>query len=153
MATTIKGLKTAFKKANRRVDKAFARYKKALAPLYVPYGGEIVSAESLCFSEGGYYTDGQGVTRWYEGSLLDFATELSWTFYRRGRGGKFYEKERYAGREWDAYKRAYQPVGQDYLDLLKLEREIDASADEREEILARLAHMGYDVQADAELQK
>ena len=153
MATTIKELKTAFKKANRRVGKAFAQYKKALAPLYVPYRGEIVSVESLCFSEGGYYTDGKGITRWCEGSLHDFATDISYILYRRGRNGKFYEKERYAGRVWDAYEQAYQLVGQDYLDLLKLEREIDAATDEREEILARLAHMGYDVQADAELQK
>lgn len=135
MATTIKGLKTAFKKANRRVDKAFARYKKAIAPLHMPYGNEIVPVESHCFSEGGYYTDGQGVTRWCEGRLHDFATELSRTFYRRGRGGKFYEKP------------------QKDIDLLKLEREIDASIDEREEILARLVHMGYDVYADAELWK
>lgn len=140
MAMTIKGLKTALKKANRRVDKSFARYKKALLPLYLQINDNAAPRYVSAY-------DNSVI----QGRVAHFATESSWTFYRRGRDGKFYEKERYAGREWDAYKRAYQPVGQDYLDLCKLEAAIDAALDEREKILTQIEKLGVNPYVDQEL--
>lgn len=128
---TIKGLKIALKKANRRVDKAFARYKKALMPLYLQINDKSAPRYVSAYQNSVIHEQ-----------VVNFATDCSWTFYRRGRGGKFYEKSRYIGREWDAYNRAYQPVGQDYLDLCKLEAAIDASIDEREKIIDELESLG-----------
>lgn len=140
MAMTIKGLKTALKKANQRVDKAFARYKKALLPLYLQINDNAAPRYVSAY-------DNSVI----QGRVANFATNYSWTFYRRGRGGKFYEKERYAGRKWDAYKRAYQPVGQDYLDLCKSEAAIDAAVSAREKILSELEKAGVNPYVDQEL--
>lgn len=126
MATTIKGLKTALKKANRRVDKAFARYKKAITPLYVNYGGATIPLEIFCFSDGGY--------------LRNLATEISDTFWKRARGG------------WHG-KITLVIADKDDFDACALERAIDAAVGEREKILNQLRDKGYNPYTDAELWK
>ena len=145
MTTTIKGLKNAFKKANKRVDKAIDRYKNFIFALYMP-ANENCRKSKLS----GDYADVYLTCLNSDGTIREYASDLSWTFYRRGRGGKFYEKERYAGREWDANTQTYQPVGQDYLELCKLENTIDLAVDEREQVLNDLEKIGVNVFEDAE---
>lgn len=152
---TIKGLKSAFKKANRSVNRAIARYTDFIFPLYMPWGneGEVASVYMACVKQV-KYVDNKGKTRYSE-QLRDYATELSWTFYRK-RGGKFYEKpqpmrEGFSQEAWDNYRQVYQLVGQDYLDLRKLEWAIDAAVDERERLLSELEDAGINPYDDAEL--
>lgn len=146
MATTIKGLKTALKKANKRVDKSIERYKKALLPLYLKINDNAVPRYVSAY-------DNSVI----QGRVANFATESTWAFYRRGRDGKFYEKpqpkplEGFLQEVWDNYRQVYQLVGQDYLDLRKLENAIDAAVNEREKLLWQLEDLGVDVYNDAEL--
>ena len=147
-------LRKQFKAANKRVDKAIARYKKALFPLYMPYYEG--ARQSDMSGRDGKFADVYLTCLRSDGSIRDYATDLSWTFYRRGRGGKFYEKpqpkrEGFSERAWDNYTQAYQLVGQDYLDLRKLEVAIDAAVDEREILLSELESRGVNPYADAEL--
>ena len=89
MATTIKGLKTAFKKAERKFSKAIARYKGLLFQLYMPaYPNCRKSNASKS------YADVYLACLNSDGSIREYATDLSWTFYRKGRGGKFYVYEK-----------------------------------------------------------
>lgn len=141
METTIKRLRKLFKKAAKRADKAIDSYAKFTGKLYMPYGNEIVNVGKICFKHNDHFEN---------------ATDLSWTFYRRGRGGKFYEKpqskrEGFSERAWDNYRQAYQLVGQDYLDLCKLEYAIDVAIYECESLLGELEKLGVDVYNDADL--
>ena len=92
----------------------------------------------------------------YSEQLRDYATDLSWVFYRKRGGGKFYEKpqpirEGFSKPAWDNYLQAYRLVGQDYLDLRKLEYAIDSAVTERERLLSELEDAGIDPYVEKEL--
>lgn len=148
---TIKGLKTAFKKANKRADKAFARYEKCVSKLYVTdYAGRVKRLQDEVFRP--------------DGTLRDFATNVSDMFYRKARNGHIYIKpcdcNKYSPCTWCLYcdgsscDHSGQPEKfycRDYRDLRKLESEIDAAVDEREKLLWQLDDLGVDVYRDDEL--
>ena len=153
---TVKGLKTALKKANRRVHKAITRYTDFILPLYMPWGneGEVASVYMACVKQV-KYVDDKGKMHYSE-QLRDYATDLSWVFYRKRGGGKFYEKpqpirEGFSKPAWDNYLQAYRLVGQDYLDLRKLEYAIDSAVTERERLLSELEDAGIDPYVEKEL--
>lgn len=139
-------LRKQFKAANRRVDKAFTRYKKALLPLYIQINDNAAPRYVSAY-------DNSVI----QGRVANFATDYSWTFYRRGRGGKFYEKQQpkpsdqWTQELWEDYAKGQQLVGQDYLDLLKLETAIDTAVDERERLLNELESAGVNPYAENEL--
>ena len=143
MTTTITTLKKQLKAANRRVDKAIDRYRIFASKLFMPWGDRIVNVADIVFHRNG---------------SIENATDLSWTFYRRGRGGKFYEKpqpnpnrEGFTERAWDNFRKVYQLVGQDYLDLCKLEAAIDKATDERERLLSELEAAGVNPYKEKDL--
>lgn len=122
---TIKGLKTAFQKANKRVDKAFARYEKRVSKLYVvDYAGRVKRLQDEVFRS--------------DGTLHDFATNITGEMFKRDRGG-------WHGRVTLSYDLDALPI------LRKLEGEIDAAVDEREKLLWQLEDLGVDVYRDDEL--
>lgn len=122
---TIKGLKTAFKKANKRVDKAFARYEKRVSKLYVvDYAGRAKRLQDEVFRP--------------DGTLRDFATNITGEMLKRDRGG-------WHGRVTLSYDLDALPI------LRKLETKIDAAVDEREKLLYQLEDFGVDVYRDNEL--
>lgn len=144
-------LRKQFKKANQRVDKAKARYQKLVSVLYMPWGkdGKIVNVGMVCI-------------RRYDNLIVEYATDLSWTFYRRGRGGKIYEKPQTENKKHCEvcngscyaacpYRHSDELVSQDYLDLCKLEYAIDAAVDERARLIDELKAVGVNVFFDAEL--
>lgn len=151
MATTIKGLKAALKKANQRVDKAFARYEKALLPLYMPWGHdsdnrrEYASVYMECFPRG---------------KFREYATNLTWTFFRK-RGRMFYVKQHGHSKHCEnctcyryqicPYRHGDDLVSQDCLELCKLENALDAAIDEREKILTQIEKLGVNPYVDQEL--
>lgn len=123
---TIKSLKTAFKKANKRVDKAFARYEKSVSKLYVvDYAGRAKRLQDKVFRP--------------DGTLRDFATNVDDVFYYK-RGKVYY-----------SYRTRYEDEHQTYNELRKLESEIDAAVDEREKLLWQLEDLGVEVYRDDEL--
>lgn len=157
MATTIKGLKTAFKKAESKVVKSIARYKSLLFKLYMPAYPNCRKSDAskdLCDV---YLTCLRS-----DGTIRDYATDLSHVFYRRGRGGKFYIKPQNElftycescpgqGHTNCPYCNDDRLVGQDYIDLCKLEAAIEAAVDERERVIDELESLGYDVYHDSDL--
>ena len=140
--TSFEKLRSKFRTANKRVDAAFTRYKLALSKLYLPLGnGEIVSLYDICVKHTG---------------RIENATEISWTFYRKTRSGQFYEKPQprrdgFSERAWDNYRRVYELVGQDWLDLRDMEHAIDVAVNKREILLSELEDAGINPYADAEL--
>ena len=142
---TIKQLRAAFKRANKRVDKTVARYERYISKLYMPLKtGEIVNVYDKCY-RGTYF-------------IPEPATQLSWEFYRRGRNGEFYEKpqpkrEGFTERAWDNYRQAYQLVGDDWLTLRDMEHAIDKAVDEREKLLAEFENTGLNPWTDDDLWK
>lgn len=149
-------LRKQFKAAVKRVDKAIARYKKALLPLYMPY------YEGGMSGRDGKFADVYLTCLNSDGTVREFATELSWTFYRRGRGGKFYEKPQTGNKKHCEvcngpcyaacpYRHNDELVSQDYLDLCRLEYAICVAVDERERVKHELEAVGVDVYHDAEL--
>ncbi|MBQ3442221.1 MAG: hypothetical protein IJG33_03135 [Selenomonadaceae bacterium] len=125
MATTIKGLKTALKKANKRVDKAFARYEKSTSKLYFcDYAGRVRKLKDEVFRP--------------DGSIRTFATDITGEMLKRDRGG-------WHGRVTLSYDLDALPI------LRKLETELDAAVNEREDLLWQLEDLGVDVYKDAEL--
>ena len=147
MATTIATLKKRFKAANLRVDKAIDRYRILASKLFMPYGGGIVNVADVIFHRNGSFED---------------ATKLSWVFYRRGRGGKFYEKQQTEDkRHCDAcdqpcymacpHFQHADKVSQDYLDLRRLEYAIDAAVDTRGLILDELEAAGVNPYTEKDL--
>lgn len=157
MATTIKGLKTAFKKAEHKISKAVARYKNLLFKLYMPAYPNCRKSDMSKDYADVYLTCINS-----DGSIREYATNLSWTFYRKCRGGKFYEKPQNENKKHcDAcdqpcylacpYRHSENLVSQDYLDLRKLEYAINAAIEERENIINALESLDCDVYHDSAL--
>lgn len=137
MPTTIKGLRTALKKANRWADKAIRRYIDTLALLYMhcytsmPPNQLVHASRCLSYAHGELY-------------IREFATEMSHDFYRIGRGEKFLVEQ------WGEFVNA-KCVPFDWRNLQKLENAIDEAVDERERIKDKLESLGHDVWNDSEL--
>lgn len=128
MATTPEALFAKLKRAYARREKATLRYKSALLKLYMPAvkdkHGNVTAVKGVfreCFS----FLDGT-----FYGT---FATELSKTFYRRRKNGRFYEKP------------------QDCLNLLELERACMTTATDFREIWQQLEALGINPLAKREL--
>ena len=121
---TLSALKKEFAAADKRVGKAAERYRKLLSALYMPRNGfdnRLVNVYAELVKS--------------DGSIRQYATQVSWKFYRRGRGGKFYEKPQLGNVKCcdvcSGYCNSFCPnhngvlVSQDYLDLYKLECAIE----------------------------
>lgn len=146
-------LRKQFKAAEQRVSKAIFRYKQLILKLYMPYFDGARQSDMSGRNNG--IADVYLTCLNSDGTIREYATQLSWTFYRRGRDGKFYEKPQpktYCQTEcgkctWCDDNR----VSQDYLDLCKLETAIDTAVDEREQLRAELENIGVDTWHDATL--
>lgn len=153
-------LRKQFKAAEQRVSKAIFRYKKLLFKLYMPYFDGARQSDMSGRNNG--IADVYLTCLNSDGTIREYATNLSWTFYRRGRGGKFYEKPQDGDKKHcDAcngtcylacpYRHSEEKVSQDYLDLCKLETAIDTAVDERERLRTELEAVGVDTWHDAAL--